>query len=154
MDHEFELAFNLLDEAAGRIQEQQYGITRILVHNHGDIALTTVHGYTRESGHRLVLFASDDHGQVATLEASTPDLDTAPRTRILKVRAGDLRFHAVPGAWSFRATDTGHTYTLTAGVGDEPMWTTSIDHAGPAVHDTLDDAVSALLTHHAPFAAA
>ena len=28
MDHEFELAFNLLDEAAGRIQEQQYGITR------------------------------------------------------------------------------------------------------------------------------
>ena len=40
MDHEFELAFNLLDEAAGRIQTQQYGITRILFHNHGDILLT------------------------------------------------------------------------------------------------------------------
>jgi hypothetical protein len=47
-----------------------------------------------------------------------------------------------------------HTYTLTAGVGDEPMWTATIDHADPAVHDTLDDAVGALLEHHAPFAAA
>jgi hypothetical protein len=154
MDHAFELAFNLVDKAAGRIQEQQYGVTRIQVHNHGDIALTTVHGYTRESGHRLVLFARDDHGQLAALEASAPDLDSAPRTRILKVRAGDLSFHAVPGTWSFRATAAGHTYTLTAGVGDEPMWTTTIDHADPAVHHTLDDAVSALLAHHISFAAA
>ena len=35
MDHEFELAFNLVDEAAGRLQQQQYGITRIPFHNHG-----------------------------------------------------------------------------------------------------------------------
>ena len=53
MDHNFELAFNLLDEAAGRIQTQQYGITRIPFHNHGDMLLTTVHDYTPETGHRL-----------------------------------------------------------------------------------------------------
>lgn len=154
MDHAFELAFNLVDEAAGRIQQQQYGITRIPVHNHGEVYLTTVHGYTRESGHHLVLFASDDHGQLAALEASASDLDSAPRTRILKVRAGELTFHAVAGTWSFRATDAGHTYTLTAGIGDEPMWATTIDHGYRAVHDTLDDAVSVLLTHHARGAAA
>ena len=96
MDHEFELAFNLLDEAAGRIQEQQYGITRILFHNHGKILLTTVHDYTPEDGHRLVLLANDDHGQMAAVEATAPDLDTTPATRILKVRAGDITFHAVP----------------------------------------------------------
>ena len=95
MDHEFDLAFNLLDEAAGRIQQQQYGITPILFHNHGDILLTTVHDYTRDTGHHLVLLAADDHGQMAAIETTAPDLDTAPRTRILKVRAGpDLRRRA------------------------------------------------------------
>ena len=67
MDHEFELAFNLLDEAAGRIQQQQYGITRILFHNHGDILLTTVHEYSRGTGHKLVLLASDDQGGAGNL---------------------------------------------------------------------------------------
>jgi hypothetical protein len=94
MDHEFELAFNLLDEAAGRIQDQQYGITRILFHNHGPILLTTVHEYTHETGHHLVLLANDDHGQMVAVEATAPDLEAAPVTRILKVRAGDLTFHA------------------------------------------------------------
>jgi hypothetical protein len=153
MDHEFDLAFNLLDEAAGRIDHQQYGITRILFHNHGHIVLTAVHNYTRDTGHRLVLLASDDNGQMAAVEASAPDLDTAPRTRILKVRAGDLTFHAVPGTWTYRTSLAEHTYTLTAGVGDEPMWTTTTDHAAPTVHDTLDDAVSALLEHQATLAA-
>jgi hypothetical protein len=154
MDHEFELAFNLLDEAAGRIQNQQYGITQILFHNHGEILLTTVHDYTRETGHRLVLLASDDHGQMAAIEATTPDLNTDPVTRILKVRAGDLTFHAVPGTWSYRAAAGDHTYTLTAGVGDEPMWTATLDRQAPAAHDTLDDAVNAILNHHTAAAAA
>jgi hypothetical protein len=56
-----------------------------------------VHYYTRDTGHHLELLASDDHGQWAAIEATAPDLDTAPRTRIVKVRAGDLTFHAVPG---------------------------------------------------------
>ena len=149
MDHEFDLAFNLLDEAAGRIQQQQYGITPILFHNHGDILLTTVHDYTRDTGHHLVLLAADDHGQMAAIEATAPDLETDPVTRILKVRADDLTFHAVAGEpWSYRAAAHGHTYTLTAGVGDQPMWTTTIDHAEPTIHDTLDGAINNLLGHH------
>lgn len=142
MDHEFELAFNLLDEAAGRIQEQQYGITRILFHNHGKTLLTTVHDYTPEDGHRIVLLANDDHGQMAAVEATAPDLDTTPATRILKVRAGDTTFHAVPDSWSYRTTTAGHTYTLTAGVGAEPMWTLAIDQAAPVAYDDLDDAIA------------
>lgn len=154
MDHEFELAFNLLDEAAGRIQNQQYGITRILFHNHGKILLTTVHDYTRETGHHLVLLASDDHGQMAAIEATAPDLGADPVTHISKVRAGDLTFHAVPDTWSYRAAAGGHTYTLTAGVGDEPLWSATIDHAAPVAYDDLDDAVNAILDHYTSFAAA
>ena len=148
MDHEFELAFNLLDEAAGRIQTQQYGITRILFHNHSDILLTTVHDYSRESGHRLVLLANDDHGLMAAIEATAPDLNTNPITRILKVRAGDdLTFHGQPDSWSYRASAGGHTYILNAGIGDEPMWTVTIDHATPLVHDDLDAAMSVILEY-------
>jgi hypothetical protein len=147
MDHEFELAFNLLDEAAGRIQEQQYGITRILFHNHGKILLTTVHDYTPETGHRLVLLANDDHGQMAAVEATTPDLDTTPATRILKVRAGDLTFHAVPGTWSYRASGSRHTYTLTTVVGAEPMWTLATDQNAADAYDDLDDAIAAALNN-------
>jgi hypothetical protein len=145
MDHDFELAFNLLDEAAGRIGDQQYGITRILFHNHGPILLTTVHDYTRATGHRLVLLATDDHGQMAAVEATAPDLDSAPQTRILKVRAGDLTFHAVAGTWSYRATSGRHTYILTAATGDAPMWTVSVDQDGPVAYEDLDDAVAAVL---------
>jgi hypothetical protein len=141
MDHEFELAFNLLDEASGRIQEQQYGITRILFHNHGKILLTTVHDNTSDTGHRLVLLANDDHGQMVAVEATAADLEATPVTRILKVRAGDLTFHAVPNTWSYRATGSGHTYRVTAGVGVEPMWTLAIDQAAPVAYDDLDDAI-------------
>ena len=145
MDHEFELAFNLLDEAAGRIQDQQYGITRIRHHNHGDVLIATVHDYTPDDGHRLVLLATDDHGQLAAIEATAPDLDTTPLTRILKVRAGELIFHAVPGTWSYRASTAGHTRTLTAGVGEQPMWTLTSDQQPPVAYETLDDAVAAAL---------
>ena len=80
MDHAFELAFDLLAEAADRIQHQQYGITRILFHNHGPILLTTVHEYSPEQGHHLVLLANDDYGLLAAIEATAPDLDTTPDT--------------------------------------------------------------------------
>lgn len=152
---EFEHAFNLCDEAAGRIIHQQYGITRILAHNHGAIALTTVHERTSTGGHRLVLLATDDHGQLAAVEATTPDLDTRPVTRILKVRAGDLTFHALPkNKWAWSAAAGHHTYLLTAATGDElddaddPLWTTTIDDHQPTDYDCLDDAVEALLDHH------
>ena len=145
MDHEFELAFNLLDEAAGRIHDQQYGLTGILLHNHEPILLTTTHHYSRETGHHLVLLAHDDHGLMAAIEATAPDLDTEPLARIVKVRAGELTFHQIPGTWSYRASGLGHTYILTAGVGDEPMWTLAIDDTAALAYDHLDDAISAVL---------
>ncbi|BBC69094.1 hypothetical protein MML61_27535 (plasmid) [Mycobacterium marinum] len=149
MDHEFELAFNLVDEAAGRIQHQQYGITRVLLHNHGDIGLTTVHDYTREGGHRLVAIATDVHGLMAAVEATASDLNTEPHTRILKVRAGDLIFHAVPGRdWSYRAAYAGHTYTLTAGIGDQPMWTVAIAANPPIAHQDLETALADIAAAH------
>ena len=86
MDHAFELAFDLLAEAADRIQHQQYGITRNLHHSHGPIQLTTVHEYTPEQGHHLVLLATDDYGLLVAIEATAPELDTAPDTRIKKRR--------------------------------------------------------------------
>ena len=82
---------------------------------------------------------------MAAVEATAPDLDTDPVTRIVKVRAGDLTFHAIPGTWSFRARGDHHTYTLTAGIGDEPMWTVAVDDAAPVSYDDLDDAVSTVL---------
>ena len=145
MDHEFELAFNLLDEAAGRIQDQQYGITRILFHNHGPILLTTVHQYSPETGHHLVLLATDDYGQMAAVEATAPDLKTEPVTRISKVRAADLTFHNVADTWTYRTTGQDHAYTLTAGTGDEPTWTVTVDATTPIAYDNLDDAINTVL---------
>jgi hypothetical protein len=153
MDHEFELAFNLLDEAAGRIQQQQYGITRIPFHNHGDIALTTVHDYTPHTGHHLVLLAADDHGQMVAIEATAADLNAEPVARILKVRAGDLTFHATSETWTYRAHHRGHTYTLAARISDEPMWTVTVDDGAPQHHDDLDTAMSTVLDHHGALAA-
>jgi hypothetical protein len=143
MDYEFELAFNLLDEAAERIGHQQYGITRVLFHNYGPTLLTTVHNYTREDGHHLVLLAADDHGQMVAVEATAPDLDTTPVTRILKIRVGDLTFHAVD-TWSFRAR-ASHTYTITAPIATEPMWTLAVDDGQPIGYPDLDDAISEVL---------
>jgi hypothetical protein len=144
MDHEFDLAFALLDEAAERLGHQQYGTTRILFHDYRPIVLSTIHHYTREDGHHLVLLAADDYGLLAAVEATAPDLDTEPVTRIVKIRAAELTFHGIPGTWSYRTRHAGHSYTLTAGVGDEPMWTLTIGDQEPAGYDALDDAIAAV----------
>ncbi|MGK2868542.1 MAG: hypothetical protein ACSLFA_18250 [Mycobacterium sp.] len=141
MDHAFDLAFALLDEAAERIEHQQYGITRIVFHKHGPIQLTTVHNYTPDNGHHLVLLAADEHGQLVAIEATAPDLDTTPTARILKVRAGDLTFHATADTWTYRATGA-HTYQLTAGIGEEPMWSLAIDNSPLALaYDDLQQVI-------------
>lgn len=150
MDHEFELAFNLCDEAAGRIQTQQYGITRIPFHNHGPILLTTVHEYARETGHHLILLAHDDHGLMAAIEATTAHVEDKPDVHITKVRAGGLTFHADPHhQWTYRATRGTDIYTLTALIpheADDPMWTTQVNDDGVIDHDALDDAIDTLFT--------
>jgi len=146
MNHEFELAFNLLDEAAHHIQHAQYGLARIPNHNHGSILLTTIHEHSPDTGHRLVLFATDDHGHMASVEATTPDIDTTPSTRILTVRAGHLTFHATQTAWTYQATDDSTTiHTLTAGIGDQPMWTVTTNHGDPVAHQDLDHAIAEIL---------
>jgi hypothetical protein len=158
MDHEFDLAFELLDTAADRLQMQQYGHTTIAFHNHGDdLTLTTVHTYTRSIGHKLTLLAHyTDTGELAAaVEATAPDLETEPQLRIIKVYAADLMFHAIAGTWSFRAK--GHyTHTITAGVGEEPMWTlhitTSLGGQLTAT-DTIADLVDHILTAEAAHAA-
>lgn len=158
MDHAFELAFNLCDEAAGRIRDQQYGITRILAHNHGDVALTSVHQYTVATKHHLVLLAFDDDGLLAAIEATANHIESTPSARIVKVRASGLLFHAVTDEpWSYRATRGTHTYTLTAPIPedlDDPMWTTQINDAQPFDFDDLDQAVNELLEHAASVTAA
>ena len=104
MDHEFELAFNLLDEAAGRIGHQQDGTTR-------SCSTTTAKSCSPRARlhprHRTPPRPARQGRPrtMAAIEATAPDLDTAPRTRILKVRADDLTFHAVPGTWTYRASD-------------------------------------------------
>jgi hypothetical protein len=111
-------------------------------------ALVTRHRYTRTGGHVLNVLAYDDHGdlQAAVVATNNHDHDE-PQTRIVKVRAGDLTFHAVADTWSYRATAAGHTYTLTAGIGNEPMWTLAIDQAAPVAYDDLDDAVADALNN-------
>jgi hypothetical protein len=64
-----------------------------------------------------------------------------------------LTFHAVPGTWTYRAAHAGHTYTLAAGISDEPRWTVTVDHSAPTEYNDLDDAVNVVLDHHAAIAA-
>lgn len=48
-----------------------------------------------------------------------------------------------------RASHHGHTYTLTAGIGDQPLWTITIDDGAPMHYDDLDAAIDTILDHHA-----
>lgn len=131
MDHEFDLAFELLDTAIDLLQLQQYGRRTIEQHNHGeDLILTSRHDYSSKTGHTLTLLATykDDNSTAAAVEITAPDLETTPQMRIVKVYAADLMFHAIPGTpWAFRA----HGHIITAGVGDEPLWTLA-SHGRPA----------------------
>jgi hypothetical protein len=146
MDHEFDLAFELLDHAIELLGQQQYGTTTIDRHNHGDeLVLTSRHTYSSTAGHKLTLLATytEDATTAAAVEITAPDLETAPTMRIVKVFAADLMFHAIPGTWSFRATGH-HRYTITAGTGDAPLWTlattgstTPSDNIGELVDQVL-----------------
>lgn len=148
MDHEFDLAFELLDTAADLLQQQQYGHTTIEFHNHGDdLTLSTIHCYNRTAGHTLTLLAHyTETGELAAaVVATAADLEADPDLRIVKVTAADLMFHAVPGTWSFRAKGH-HTYTITAGIGDEPLWTLNI-HTATGNAATATDNITELVEH-------
>lgn len=143
--HEFDLAFNLLDEAATRLHARRYGTSRITDHNQGHALLTSVHRYTRAAGHHLTLFAADTHGQAAVVDAYAPNLRSEPALRIRTVRVAHLTFHAGTGSWTFRAQGRHH-YTLTARAGD-CAWALTIDNHPTTFHDSIDAAVAAVLDH-------
>ena len=81
MDHEFDLAFELLDTAIDRLQLQQYGSTTIEHHNHGDdLILTSRHTYSSSAGHKLTLLATyKDSGPPRPPSRSPPPTSTPPR---------------------------------------------------------------------------
>lgn len=143
MSHEFELAFILLDDAANRLHARHYGLSRIVGHPYGPILLTGIHRYTRAAGHHLSLLAADHRGQVAVVDATTPNLRTEPDLRIRTVRAEHLTFHAAHDSRTFRAAGR-HRYTLSAHCG-ENSWSLTTDTATPTVHNTIHDAVNHVL---------
>ena len=137
-----------------RIQEQQYGITRIPFHNHGDIALTTVHDYTPRPGTTWFCSPSTTTAKWSPIEATAPDLNTEPRhPHPQSPRRGAHLPRRPRQPWTYRAAHAGHTYTLTAGIGDQPTWTVTVDDRTPKHYDDLDDALSTVLDHHAAHAA-
>jgi hypothetical protein len=144
MDHDFDFAFALLDEAAERLGHQQYGTQRIACHDWKPLTLTTSHSYTAEDGHRLILLATDAYGLVAAIEATAPDLETEPQTRVVKVRAGELTFHGTPGTWEFRTRDANDTYTLSAGLGAGPAWTLVTGRGFAAAGDSIGDVLATI----------
>jgi hypothetical protein len=145
MDHQFELAFDLLEIAAEQLLDRDYTpVTRTTYY--GLLTLITRHRYTPTGGHVLSVLAYDDGAVQAAVVATTDhDGDANPHTRIIKVRAGDLMFHAVPGTWAFRAR-ASHTYTLTAEIGTDPVWTLRVDNEEPVAYHDLDDAIAEVLT--------
>ena len=153
MDHEFDLAFELLDDAIDRLRRQHYGTTVTTgCHNHGaDLLLTSRHTYSSTTGHTLTLLATyKDSGEVAAAaEITTPDLHTKPQLRVTKIAAADLMFHHIPGTWSWRATGAAHTYTITAGIGAEPLWTLTADHSTPVASDNIGVLVEDILAAEA-----
>lgn len=145
MDHDIDLAFNLIDDAAWAIQQQQYGISTAHDHSLGDrVELITAHRYNRAGGHVLTVLARSEWGARAALEVTAPDLDSAPRVRIVRMRVGDLMFHAVPGVeWTWRARGE-HTYVLSTAAG-ESQWTLTVDDGAPVGFDNPEAAAARVL---------
>jgi hypothetical protein len=147
MDHEFALAFDLLDEAAHRLHHQPYGTADILVHNFGSFPMQAAHHRAGPDGHTLHLIAYDDHGVMAAVQASAPDRHSSPQLRIVKVRAGHLTFHGTEN-WTFRAVGE-HRYRLTAHIG-QCTWALAVDDQDTDTYPSIDAAVEAVLGDHEP----
>lgn len=152
MDHEFDLAFELLDTAIEFLHQQHYGtIIATQCHNHGDdLLLTSRHTYSNKTGHKLAVVATyKDTGSLAAgVELTAPDLNTDPTLRITKIAAADLMFHTIPGTWSWRAKGH-HTYTITAGIGDASLWTLHADTGAPVPSDDITALIEEILSAEA-----
>lgn len=141
MEHQFELAFELLDIAAEQLVNDEYDRTELTKTTYyGLYTIINRHRYSRTGGHVLTVLAYDHDELQAAVEATTDQDQDEPQARIVKVRAGDQMLHATQ-EWTFR---TQPNRTLIAEVGAEQLWTV---HAGgvTTAHDDLDAAVNQLL---------
>ena len=82
------------------------------------------------------------------VEIIAPDLETTPHMRIVKVYAADLMFHAIAGTWTFRAHGH-HRYTITAGTGDQPLWTLATHTGITTASNNIAELVDHILTAEA-----
>lgn len=141
MEHQFELAFELLDIAAEQLVNDEYDHTELTKTTYyGLYTIVNRHRYNRTGGHVLTVLAYDHDELQAAVEATTDHDHDEPHTRIVKVRAGDQMLHATQ-EWTFRAHPN---HALTAEVGGEQLWTV---HSGEVTtaHNDLDEAVKQLL---------
>ncbi|TXI53495.1 hypothetical protein [Mycolicibacterium mageritense] len=144
-DHEFDLAFHLLDDAVHRMHTRRYGTTRIADHDFGSVLLTSVHRYTRAAGHHLTLFAADSRGQMAVVDVRAESLRSEPSLHIRSVRAAHLSFRADPDTCTFRARGHHH-YTLSTETGCA-AWSLTIDDQPTTTHGSIDAAITEVLAH-------
>ncbi|MCV7200597.1 hypothetical protein H7J71_01040 [Mycolicibacterium peregrinum] len=141
MEHQFELAFELLDIAAEQLVNDEYDPTELTnTTYYGLYTIINRHRNSRTGGHVLTVLAYDHDELQAAVEATTNHDHDQPHTRIVKVRAGDQMLHATQ-QWTFRAHPN---HTLTAQVGGEQLWTVQAGEI-TTEHDDLDAAVSQLL---------
>ena len=142
MEHQFELAFELLDIAAEQLVNDEYDRTELTKTTYyGLYTIINRHHDSRTGGHVLTLLAYDHDELQAAVEATTDHDHDQPHTRIVKVRAGDQMLHATQ-EWTFR---TQPNHTLTAEVAGDQLWT--VHAAGvTTTHDDLDEAVNQLLS--------
>ncbi len=131
-NNEFRLAYTLTTVAAQRLRRAEYGATTAYNHPYGDdIILTANHKRTPTGGHKLVLIATyrSTGETAAAIEVTADETTDNPMSRIVKVQAGELMFHNIPGTKNFRGRGR-HTYDITPGTKDHPHWTVNVHTAG------------------------
>lgn len=144
-DNNFHIAAALLADAADLVTAAPLGATVIDDHAYGQLPLAATHTVEDDGTHVLTLWAADDDGLLAAVQARLTAEAAAPTTRIVAFRAADLVFTA-QDHWTFTAAHD-HAYTLAARVGDD-HWDLDIDGHPFAHLSTIDVALDVLSRHH------
>lgn len=85
MEHQFELAFELLDIAAEQLVNDEYDRTELTKTTYyGLYTIINRHRYSRTGGHVLTVLAYEDDELQAAVEATTDHDQDEPHTRIVK----------------------------------------------------------------------
>ena len=141
--HTFDLAAALVDQAVDRLNNHDYGITRILFQDFANCILNA--NRTRnDTGHTVTMWAYDEHGVLAAAEAHAPHSGSTA-SRIVTFRAGQLIFNRVDTSAGFFARGQSR-YALTPIIGSAE-WDVAIDDdPSPQRFATLNDALKHILT--------